>query len=328
MNGDSVSSLTTQPTCSTTATSHSSVAGSPYSSSCSGAADPNYTISYVSGSVTVKPARLTITASDGSMTYGGTPPTITAGYSGLVNGDTARLDPADLLDDRDSLELGAATYPSSLLGGGRPQLHDQLRERVSDGQAGPAHHHRLRRLDDLRRHTPGHHGRLQRLCERGQRPEPTTPPTCSTTATASSSAGYLSLFLLGGGGPELHDQLRERVSDGQAGPAHHHRLRRLDDLRRHTPGHHGRLRGICEQRLCLEPHHPADLLDRGHEPQLGRRVSLQFLLLGGRRPQLHDQLSDGFGDGEAGRSHDHRLERVDGIWRDPPTITAPALRVS
>ena len=41
------------------------------------------------GSVTVTKAPLTITASSGSMTYGGTVPTITPGYAGFVNGDTA-----------------------------------------------------------------------------------------------------------------------------------------------------------------------------------------------------------------------------------------------
>ena len=88
VNGDSASSLTTQPTCSTAATSSSPVSGSPYQSSCTGAADSNYTISYVNGTVTVGTATLNITASGGSFTYGGTPPTITASYSGFVNGDT------------------------------------------------------------------------------------------------------------------------------------------------------------------------------------------------------------------------------------------------
>ena len=37
----------------------------------------------------VNPASLTVTASDGSMTYGGTPPTITASYAGFENGDKA-----------------------------------------------------------------------------------------------------------------------------------------------------------------------------------------------------------------------------------------------
>ncbi len=89
VNSDSASSLTTKPTCSTTATSASPVAGSPYTTSCSGAVDPNYAFTYVPGSVTVGPAPLTITASNGSMTYGGIPPTITPAYSGFVNGNTA-----------------------------------------------------------------------------------------------------------------------------------------------------------------------------------------------------------------------------------------------
>ena len=52
--GDSASSLTTAPACSTTATSSSPVGS--YPSSCSGAVDANYDISYVAGTVTVNPA--------------------------------------------------------------------------------------------------------------------------------------------------------------------------------------------------------------------------------------------------------------------------------
>ncbi len=107
VNGDTSSSLTPSPTCSTTATGSSPVSGSPYPSSCSGAVDSNYVISYTPGSVTVSKAPLTITASSGSMTYGGTPPTITPGYSGFVNGDTASslTTPAGVLDHGDELEL-------------------------------------------------------------------------------------------------------------------------------------------------------------------------------------------------------------------------------
>ena len=57
VNGNTASSLTTQPTCSTAATSSSPVLGSPYASSCGGAVDPNYAFSYLDGSVTVTPAR-------------------------------------------------------------------------------------------------------------------------------------------------------------------------------------------------------------------------------------------------------------------------------
>ena len=60
-----------------------------YPTSCSGAVDPNYTISYIDGSVQVGPAPLVVTASSASITYGGAPPVITASYSGFVNGDDA-----------------------------------------------------------------------------------------------------------------------------------------------------------------------------------------------------------------------------------------------
>ncbi len=60
-NGDTSSSLTTQPSCSTSATSTSSAGA--YSSSCSGAADSNYTITYVTGTVTINQATPKITVS-------------------------------------------------------------------------------------------------------------------------------------------------------------------------------------------------------------------------------------------------------------------------
>jgi hypothetical protein len=59
-NGDSATNLTTQPTCSTTYTT-SSAAGT-YPSTCTGAADPNYTISYVPGTVTATAAPATAPA--------------------------------------------------------------------------------------------------------------------------------------------------------------------------------------------------------------------------------------------------------------------------
>ncbi len=59
VNGDTAASLTTGPSCSTTATA-ASPAGS-YPSSCTGAADPDYAISYNAGKVTVGPAGTTLT---------------------------------------------------------------------------------------------------------------------------------------------------------------------------------------------------------------------------------------------------------------------------
>ena len=89
VNGDSSASLTTQPTLTTTATSGSHVSGNPYPVTASGAVDSNYSISYVAGSLVVTAAPLTITANNQSKVYGAALPTLTASYSGFVNGDTS-----------------------------------------------------------------------------------------------------------------------------------------------------------------------------------------------------------------------------------------------
>jgi hypothetical protein len=82
-------SLTTQPTCTIVETSLM-VSGSPYVTECSGAVDPSYTtITYVNGTLNVTPAPLLITASSGTMTVGGTVPTITPSFTGFVGGDTS-----------------------------------------------------------------------------------------------------------------------------------------------------------------------------------------------------------------------------------------------
>ena len=53
----------------------------------SGATNPNYDITYATGTEKVTPARLTITADDTTRVYGEDPSTYTASYDGFVNGD-------------------------------------------------------------------------------------------------------------------------------------------------------------------------------------------------------------------------------------------------
>jgi hypothetical protein len=95
VNGDTAASLTSAPTLSTTATAYNGTAGSAshvgaYATNAAGAVDPDYTIAYVPGTLTVSPVALTITASNASMNYGASSlPSLSAGYAGFVNGDTA-----------------------------------------------------------------------------------------------------------------------------------------------------------------------------------------------------------------------------------------------
>ena len=76
----------TLPTCTTTATSASTVG--TYASSCTGAADPNYTITYVNGTVDVTKTSLTVTANNKTRAYGAANPTLDATITGFVNGET------------------------------------------------------------------------------------------------------------------------------------------------------------------------------------------------------------------------------------------------
>ncbi len=87
VNGDTAAGLTTAPTLSTTATAASHVAG--YVISVGGAVDPDYTITYAAGTLTVTPVALTITADNKPKVYGAPLPALTASYVGFVNGDTA-----------------------------------------------------------------------------------------------------------------------------------------------------------------------------------------------------------------------------------------------
>ena len=110
INGDTVSNLTTPANLATTAT-----AGSPagsYSITARSAASSNYTFVYVNGSLTVTPARLTISANNESMCKGSTVPALTATYASFVNGDTtASLStPASLLTTATSASA-QGTYP-------------------------------------------------------------------------------------------------------------------------------------------------------------------------------------------------------------------------
>ncbi len=115
VNGDDASSLTTQPTCTTTATSSSPVGS--YDSSCSGATDANYTISYVDGGVTVSPAPLEVSASSASASYGSAAPNITPAYSGFVNGDSAAsLSPTATCTSPVNATSPVGTYDSSCMG--------------------------------------------------------------------------------------------------------------------------------------------------------------------------------------------------------------------
>ena len=189
--GDTAGSLTTPPTCSTTATSTSPVGS--YPSTCSGAVDSNYDITYTAGSVSVGRAPLSITASSPAMAYGGAVPAITPIYSGLVAGDTAAsLTTPPTCSTTATSSSPPGTYPSSCSGavdsnyditysagsvtvGTTVLTITATSATMAYGGAVPAI-------------TPVYRGFVD-----GDTPASlTTPPTCSTAATSSSPPGTYS----------------------------------------------------------------------------------------------------------------------------------------
>ena len=87
VNGDTSSILGGTLSYSTTATTGSSVGS--YFVNANGLTASNYTIRYVTGTLTVTPASLTVTVANTSKVYGSANPSFSVTYSGFQNGDTA-----------------------------------------------------------------------------------------------------------------------------------------------------------------------------------------------------------------------------------------------
>jgi hypothetical protein len=189
VNGDTPASLTTQPTCTTTATSSSPVGSSP-TTSCSGAVDPNYSnIKYVNGTVTVMPAPLTIIAGNGTMTYGGTPPVIVPSFMGLVNNDNATtLGVTCTSNATSSSPVGTGYVSSCSAANGGNYTIGYVSGTVSVTQAPltiTASSATMTYGGVVPTITPSYSGFVN-----GQNASSlTTQPTCSTTATSGSAPG-------------------------------------------------------------------------------------------------------------------------------------------
>ena len=196
VNGDTAPA--TAPECTTDATSSSPVG--TYTSSCSGAADPNYTFTYVDGSVDVTPAPATVIASSASVAFGDAIPAITASYSGLVNGDTAPAT-APLCGTDATQGAPSGTYTSTCAGAADPNYTFGYTNGTVTIVAGTAtvtltvSSATMTYGDDLPEITASYDGFT------GGQTEPVTAPTCSTTATSSSPVGTYPTTCVGAADP-------------------------------------------------------------------------------------------------------------------------------
>ena len=89
MNGDTQLSATTgAPSLTTLATVSSPVGGYPITAGVGTLVAPNYSFTFVNGTLTITQAVLTVTANNISKAYGAANPTFTASFTGFANGDT------------------------------------------------------------------------------------------------------------------------------------------------------------------------------------------------------------------------------------------------
>jgi gliding motility-associated-like protein len=115
VNNDDATKLTAQPVLNTTYTSASAVAAYPITAS--GAASPNYTITYANGTLTVNKAVLTVTANNATKVYGAANPALAVTYSGFVNSDAQSVLTAQAVAATTATTTSAAgNYPITASG--------------------------------------------------------------------------------------------------------------------------------------------------------------------------------------------------------------------
>lgn len=112
LNGDLPASLTTQPTCTSTAVAVTNVGTYPNSTSCTGAASNNYSFTYAKGSTTITPSPLTVTAVSSTRLVGGSNAPCAVNYSGFVGGETSAVLGGSLACSTSANSgSGAGSYP-------------------------------------------------------------------------------------------------------------------------------------------------------------------------------------------------------------------------
>ena len=212
VNGDTAGSLTSPPAVTTTGMASSAVGTYPITAS--GAVDANYTISYVAGTLTVNPAGLTITANNQSKAYGAALPGLTVGYSGFVNGDTAAsLTTPPAVTTTGTASSAVGTYP--ITASGAVDANYTISYVAGTLTVNPAGltitaNNQSKAYGAA---LPGLTVSYSGFVNGDTAASLTTPPTVTTTGTASSAGGQLPDHGQRGGGRQLHDQLCSRHAD-------------------------------------------------------------------------------------------------------------------
>ena len=197
VNSENSSVLDTEPTASTTAATGSDAGA--YTITVSGGSDNNYSYSYVTGTLTVGKATLTVTADDKSKTYGDANPAFTFSYSGFINSETSTiLDTEPTASTTADASSNVATYDITVSGGSDNNYsYSYVTGTLTVGKAS------LTATADNDSRTYGATNPSFTISYTGFVNSDTkvvldTEPTASTTAGASSNIGTYAITLSGG----------------------------------------------------------------------------------------------------------------------------------
>ena len=142
----------------------------------------------MSGTTTVIPAPLTITATSGTMTYGGAVPVISPNVSGLQNGENVSVLGAGLTCTTTATPTSpVGSYPSSCSGATDPNYSISYVAGTVTRHTGGAVHHGVVEQHDVRRPGPGDHGRSSRACRTARPCRCSAPTSCARRAPSSTS---------------------------------------------------------------------------------------------------------------------------------------------
>ena len=160
--------------------------------------------------VTVNTAPLTVTASSGSMTYGGSVPTITPSYSGFVNGDSVDVahHRARRVPRRPRRRARWGATPRRARGRPIPNYTIQLLPGCRGDRCRCARHHGVVGNDDLRRIGARHHPVVLGLRERRHRRLAHHRADVLDHGHVLEPGGELPDLVLRSRRPQLHHQLR------------------------------------------------------------------------------------------------------------------------
>ena len=228
-----------------------------------GAVDADYSISYVAGTLTVTTAALTITAVNKNKVYGAALPTLTATYSGFVNGDTsASLTTQPTLTTTATAASHVAGSPYAITASGAVDADYSISMSRELSPSPPA---RCRSRRTTRRRSTGGvadaHRDIRRLRQRRHLGQPDHPAGVrhhrhgrshvagnpySITASGAVDSDYTISYVSG-------------TLTVTAGAADHHRQRPNHGLRRRAADAHGVVYRACQRRHVRQSDHSAAL---------------------------------------------------------------------